>query len=623
MKALKATHGEAFNEILSTALKKIDPVNLDAIAALVAGGLVDKPDPSAEPPVVFNNVMDLNAEMAFQSAYPEFRFVYSKSAGAHPHARAANARVFEYKLAERLLGADKIKHARSTDAVVIKDVGGSINRIYANDLVGRVHACTPMECAKDGMRRSAEAVMIERLKRSKDYINHSDEMVKRLISCQRLSQHCTVRAEVILAMHCMYDMTGSTLDIANCMSAAGAKLGMITMLWDELMLINDDGYFEDLDIHWSIDRSKNTIAFWFGGQDSSHIYEHNLGSYMKTFFTGAAYSNDGTLYYFETVDSRMGVKFIKVVLAQCQTKGEAEIKIPVRFGALKSHTALRWYKTTYTGMKKKPRVFTEITLFVPTSLFEKAYSFSLTLSPVRFSSGAIFEFLRSANTRLVVNGVSVENTRIMKSDELYSLAHALFCIAFCKRYEEGTLTKAVTDEINAWRTANQSLLSASAAYVWNKTKNFFSMQGILYGKTPYNLSGAHVVSDQMSKEIRDIAKNIDMSKFDEVHKEGWLVKFLDDWFALVSRKKAFEVEVLDLASIIPVTTVVPRMILSNIIAAYPKKTFTVSGVESQKFCRPNMGDSTEDMDTAETYTVDGTLFGRTEAVESVKQGKKW
>lgn len=95
---------------------------------------------------------------------------------------------------------------------------------------------------------------------------------------------------------------------------------------------------------------------------------------------------------------------------------------------------------------------------MPRVIVEKGMRYALSLSQTKFMVNSIYEYLRSVNVRVVVNGVSVMSDNGLSPAPLYELAHAIYLWAFSKRFEQSEIVKIITESIQDERKFEKQTL---------------------------------------------------------------------------------------------------------------------------------------------------------------------
>lgn len=84
---------------------------------------------------------------------------------------------------------------------------------------------------------------------------------------------------------------------------------------------------------------------------------------------------------------------------------------------------------------------------MPKVIVEKRQRYALSLSQTKFTVNSIYEYLRSVNVRVVVNGVSVMSDSGLAPTPLYELAHAIYLRAFSERFDQSEIVKIIVESI--------------------------------------------------------------------------------------------------------------------------------------------------------------------------------
>jgi len=397
---------------------------------------------------------------AIQSAFSELKINF-KNDKVHPHAMAAAVRKCEETLLFYRLNYSSSSMIPKGYDVYIKDIGGNIRSHIQRSRLN-IHSCMPVLDVRDAVRQ-VDAYDAMRRRAHQDKKNFGPIIqcpVKlRAIYCQRKAQCCPLRAQKIMFVHSMYDM--SPTDIADAMELAFAECGYGVMLFDPMMIFEDKGVIDDVLCHWEIEREgsiRKKIKFSFEN-DSSFMYVHDFKNYFSIMTLPVYVSSRGLVFVSERIDYRMGAYHFKItrVIANKIPKSNLDFKIwapkrnPMMTVTYYDYDPSAYSKITSKYFKKKEMV-------MPRVIVEKGMRYALSLSQTKFTVNSIYEYLRSVNVRVVVNGVSVMSDNGLSPAPLYELAHAIYLWAFSKRFEQSEIVKIITESIQDERKFEKQTL---------------------------------------------------------------------------------------------------------------------------------------------------------------------
>nr|DBA44328.1 TPA_asm: RdRp [Cotesiavirus virgavi] len=478
------------------------------------------------------NALDCNE---LQEAYPEIRLNFSHKVH-HPHAKAAAVRQCEQTLCLWNVGYNTHgKTLRKEYDVACKDIGGNL-RSHINRKRTDIHCCMPILSAQDAARAADTKQYIEdtllrgKLAKNNVYANiFKDPVKKRLLFCEKKGQECSVKASMLTFIHSTYDMTRS--DIANTMDIAGAHKAMGVIHFDPLILINKSGYIPEINMHWETEDKK--IKFFFRN-DSSFGYEHRIDTYLSITCQSIIQSDSGEMYIIQHVDKRLGSLLFKITKIVSNYVPKSNLFYNLWINEHIDKKMIEYYVLTpghYPGHAHLN--FKKIRLIMPKKLIDAGESYAYSQTQQKFSVNAIYEYLRSLNHRVIVNGTDVQTPSPEPPEKLLQAAGAIFCHAFVKRHDSSQVVKAVTAAIEEERDRNnEGLLKRSVSFLCRTVSNFLSRQ--ITGSDPEHPIG-------FLDDKNDLP----------------LVTKLYVWMA---KPNLFNVKIEDAVRFLPVSTIIPTII---------------------------------------------------------------
>lgn len=181
-----------------------------------------------------------------------------------------------------------------------------------------VHSCCPILDARDAHRFSLRVsnLLSHRLsgrnlyRYNNVFSRHSS--LRRLV-CSNIAQECTVTALYAIMIHSAYDM--SLRDIADALDMSNNLKTIMCVLFDPLILIEQEGIIADQDCRWYKYRTANgeRIRFSFIN-DGTLEYDHDLSMYITLFTSTYILSSRGQVYFIDLQEKRLCTQFIQIGL---------------------------------------------------------------------------------------------------------------------------------------------------------------------------------------------------------------------------------------------------------------------------------------------------------------------
>nr|WPR18885.1 MAG: RNA-dependent RNA polymerase [Virgaviridae-like virus 1] len=378
-------------------------------------------------------------------AFPEIDINYANF-GSHRHDLAAAARKCEEVLFLLKLSYNDSQAVPVGYDCAIKDIGGNV-RTHLERRRFNVHSCCPVLDAIDGQRESTTLTYLQN-RRPQFRSILGNRKVRKYIMCQDKAQECKVKAPSALFIHSMYNMT--PIDIADAMDSGCVIEAYGSLIFDPMMLIDDEGLHMPLNVRWVIKykgTKKDRIRFNFLN-DMSHGYDHDYATYISLMTVSAIRSSRGNLYFFEHCDYRLGTVHIHVVRNMSKEIPRSIVYHTITVPKMVDKKIVHYYQ--YTCRTGTP-VIVKKQIRMHKSLLDRGLSQALSLSTQKFSVNSIYDFLRSANSRIIVNGVDVMTPEPLEAEDLFTLAHALYVYTFIMRYQHSQLVSIITERIKKER----------------------------------------------------------------------------------------------------------------------------------------------------------------------------
>lgn len=438
--------------------------------------------------LVINPVLDEEEKIKLRNAYPELSLKF-KNKVYEEHAFSHVSRICERRIMLNRLNVvgnvDKVSLKNSGYDSELVDVGGRVTQ-NAFDLLHCTHVENPILSSRDNSRvLSDRASLLNRYNQIingrphpmvrfslpivENYLNDftkyadvvSDDasMLSSLENqhwCFKKSELCNHRAEKLMFLHSMYDI--SNQNVANIFQAKNAKFGYGTMLYDFNIFTDAvSGVIKDQKCKWT--KHDDKITFYFEG-DHSHTYTHLLSDYVSKFLYNKFVSTDGTVVVeSELVNVRCGVQFFKLVRIDCTSN--VNILRDFSHHVLQSVENKKYYQITYANpiannLGSSVNKYIKKKIIVSKEYYNKVYSEVLRADNGRFTLNSIINMCTTLNGQININGTDFVRKNELSADENFEFAHALFLNAFVTKYENYSMTDAMIDQIKTDRSINSS-----------------------------------------------------------------------------------------------------------------------------------------------------------------------
>nr|WPV74289.1 MAG: replicase protein [Drosophila Crammond virga-like virus] len=392
------------------------------------------------------------------SAYPNFSLQFSSHPNVHPHGLSAAARVCETQEALTMLNYSSTG-VQQGSAVLVKDVGGNpvahLQRRRMN-----VHCCCPILDLRDGQRSTTRAIAIQDMlakeknnsRKTKLVAAISDDFTRRMLWCERKGQDCAVRARACMFIHSTYDMT--LADIANTLVSARSDSAVITLFYTPEVFVEKRGILSHQQCSWEL-TDRGTIMFSFMN-DSSWTYEHKTETYLGLFSTNVILASNGIVFATEIVKIKLDVAFIKVTRIHSTVKCATKLRRVLYFQDQEPRIVLRSFTQCPPNQFHRRWHFKRLRVIVTRYFYNQVKAYALSLTSTRFNLHQVYDYARSVNGTVVINGVSVTQKDCLQVDDLNNAVAAIFVICFQERWATSQTTKELTELMVANRDRNSS-----------------------------------------------------------------------------------------------------------------------------------------------------------------------
>lgn len=386
------------------------------------------------------------------NTFSEFSLQFSTAAVGHPHAYSAASRICETQLVLKKLNYWMQKQPSVGKVVVVKDIGGNFVT-HLERSRDNIHSCCPILDARDSMRFTTRLVKLREFKKGR--FKCADDATFRKLVCDRVAQECPITADSVMFVHSSYDM--STVDMADAMDASQALDGMIVVMFDPNILVAAAGEVPHQNCIWRKYTENNVekIKFSFRN-DQSLDYHHVLSTYVKVCTGSVLVSTQGNVYFLEVVDNRNGCLYIRILKNMVPNLPYGKLthfvwldnreKVMVKYYDYGVHTCAG------SVVQKIRFQYKPMQFLVSRRLYDFALTHLLGMNVNKFSIQSVYEYVRSLNSRVIVNGVDVVGGDKLSVEEFEAFSCALYCVAYRKRWMGNKLLSEITADEQDQRT---------------------------------------------------------------------------------------------------------------------------------------------------------------------------
>nr|QVG74709.1 RNA-dependent RNA polymerase [ssRNA positive-strand virus sp.] len=371
-------------------------------------------------------------------------FTRATDCSGHPFWRAHRF-LSEQKL---LLSAGITKFSKPTKGfdAIYKDVGGNpCTHLSRKEFY--VHTCAPLLSNNDDKRISVYKEKLRRL--SKKFLNPAAELhlnSDRRVICHNKSQNCHIKAEVLIFLHSVYDMSNS--DIANAMSSANALSGFGCFHFSPIVMYQDSGHISNgMWFSKYMSNGRLRIRFFYEN-DNQEGYDHDWNCYVSFLRTFRIRSSDNKFYNVQFDTTENDTVFFSI--RRC-INGTIPLSRPFRVitnPELEDKYIIYYWR--WETLNPGTSCFSHmrpIRLIVPKKLYNKLIAFADTLPESKFTVKNILVAANSFNTREIISGQSVGVIDPIDPDTLKHLAHLVFLLVYISNYEcSKALSAILSDE---------------------------------------------------------------------------------------------------------------------------------------------------------------------------------
>jgi len=412
--------------------------------------------------IFVNQMLSTIQQSKLSAVFYEYHLDFSKATDNGPHALArAHRNIGETYMLDKLCIANQKPVGYD---VLVKDVGGNPIR-HLEKTRSYVHSCCPLLSVDDIYRQANYDCALRRFgttikhtpmnKLLNQHVNKSKNVI-----CRNKAQDCKVTSPYIMFNHSNYDINVD--DIAKIMYSSKSIEAYGCFMFDPIVLYHTSGVLPDIGANFRkiYKNGKLYIEFWFDN-DIQNSYTHDYVQYIrlvKPFVL--TYANHS--YIYKLVELKMSVYFFHVVrndfgfIPKCSVGRQLPINhmddqmvlyywnwetVPHSYNKMKFDPFAN-FKTVVSDYHMKPK-----RIVLSKKLYEDLYNYALNLQDGKFTVKALMSAAISFNTREVLNGVAITNTKYKSTPEdLQSIVNAIYFLVFISNYEHSTCLKLLMDE---------------------------------------------------------------------------------------------------------------------------------------------------------------------------------
>nr|UTQ79668.1 replicase protein [Barley aphid RNA virus 2 isolate AG1] len=449
--------------------------------------------------VGISQAMNQEDQDLLKSLYPEYT-IYFTNKSRETHGFAHASRILETSLVmQRLHYYAATKTAPHN--VYLKDVGGS--RLY-HGLKGNtaVHVCAPILGQEDEIRRLKADLKLSSISNSgyrNDKVENSVKLMRSIGShyCNNVSQKCTVKANGLMFIHSIYDMTMT--DVADAMTSAGAKFGAGSVIFDPLIPMLKTGVLSKLNVMWEKYEIKNVTYIKFSFlNDNQPAYIHSYKNYLKIFNT--LHFTDSTKkfhYGFRLEDNRAGIQFFSIYRLSYNRIPRSNLTVDYYTFVKNDYYRISYYSiledfSTLTKIKK-------IYMYVPTLLWDQVYDSLYQQNDGAFTMSRAHELVMSYNRKTIICGQTVSHNVKLPSHMIDKVASAAYIRVYIDKYlSSKTLMCVLSDVDRVRKLTNVGYFS----YLWHVIKEKFSELFVNHDMKSQEIITPYLAWEELSKLYR-------------------------------------------------------------------------------------------------------------------------
>lgn len=457
--------------------------NNDTFKSMICSTLVDKISNSVNPKIYrprvrIKQILTDRERQNLVNDFPELSFDFIKMSN-EPHAFAHAHRIAEYY--KCLINASYFgsRAVVKKNSVLVKSVGGN-RSFYAASGFEFIHSCEPILDVTDAARCSERDIFLHNFRPKANDVSKLNAKMnyskKGLYYCDNKSQFCTVKSDVLIFIHSIYDM--SITDIADSMSAADAKIAYGTFMFSKDFFLKSEGYLTDLKCSYSIKHknfSKNmneidkisflkkinnyNICFSFLN-DFQPSYVHSYKNLIDFITTPVFYDKKKERCYLKTIVSHSSnICFFKLVLLNVNFVPTCNIISPVSLFSETNSYIVNCYDWLETDMNTKVKF---IKLPIAKQTWDSVCSYLANVPDGQFTIVKAQESMKSFSNKVVINGVTVTFSHSLTYDNLTLLAQSAYLYVYIKKYKNSKMFSLILEDIERVRKLSKP-----------KSKNWF------------------------------------------------------------------------------------------------------------------------------------------------------
>nr|UZH43566.1 hypothetical protein 1 [Brejeira virus] len=394
---------------------------------------------SSQEKVIVHQRLSKEDQDRLRKTFCMFSLDFSKATDCSSHAFWRAHRSLSERKMLRAAGIKPCSRPCNGYDVVYKDVGGNPTT-HLNRGEKYVHTCAPLLSNNDDKRHSAYKERLRRENpRKKNDVYELHVKKDSQVICNRRSENCSIKAEVLIFLHSSYDM--SLGNIADAMHRADARTAYGVFHFNPRVLYEQRGkLLNGMCFEKRVVNGRVKIRFWYEN-DCQEGYEHDYIRYVSLIRTFRIQSSsEKPRYYnvqFDTTDDDTAFFVIRqsingdIPASNCFrvfTNESLEGKMLLYTWEWSSLNSGTFSSSTLDRMRP-------VRLIIEEKLYNKGMAFAATLPDSKLSVKNILIALTSFNSREVISG---QNIGVIEPVDPYTvrlLAVTIFMLTYVQNYE--------------------------------------------------------------------------------------------------------------------------------------------------------------------------------------------
>lgn len=267
-----------------------------------------------------------------------------------------------------------------------------------------------------------------------------DQFNQRRLVCERCAQGCPINAPSLMMVHSSYDITAEQL--ADAIDSANALEAMCVMMFYPKILVDKSGVIAEQDCIWRVSRDPETkkklnfqlkmILLWILNMILILILHsanrrHCVLVLVTIIFVKLLIIDLDVYMYIVHIVKNL-VKHVPRSVVSHNIWLLNEEKVMVKYCDYGVHSS-----AGTTGERLRFQ-YKQVRFLVGKKMFDFALTHLLCLNSTKFSIQAVLEYVRSLNSRVIVNGVDVVGGERIPVEQFEWFCSALYVEAYRRRW---------------------------------------------------------------------------------------------------------------------------------------------------------------------------------------------